>query len=235
MGQLQKPLVVVLGEHGSYNYTYRDAAEHCNAVVECRANDVESDALLGRASLVFLGPSGLGYAQRKRPVYQGVVLVRHNGEGDQREYKKFGVNELWTGPSVEVLESLVRKYTAPRARILFVEDEEASRGLVQAVLGDSYDLVEFDNALAAKPAIPSVHMAISDVEQQGAPLGVELLRCARRIYDETQLPFVLMSGDERYEVSAKEALFLAKPFNPFGLKALVAGRVPQHLKPAQDL
>lgn len=111
------------------------------------------------------------------------------------------------------------------ASILFIEDEEALRGLI----GDSLAEEGHDVAIAAEGreairllASGAYDVVISDVSMPGEISGVDLAELVEERYPQTRV--ILVSGHARAQLPAIPAAtrFLPKPYRMSQLLALLA-------------
>ncbi len=124
-----------------------------------------------------------------------------------------------------------KRDTAPRARILLMEDDEMLSGLLARVLRtDGYAVDVFDTAAELPPApkLAGYDVVLSDIHLAGGTSGLDVLRQVRNAT--TELPVILMTAFADIE-GAMNAVglgaydYLAKPIEPTDLRRMVAEAV----------
>ena len=110
-----------------------------------------------------------------------------------------------------------------RKKILLVEDDEATRGLLSTLLErNGYDVVATDSVQEGKILLENGHpdLLITDI-RLGAFNGLQLIALSSR-----PIPTIVTTGfpDPVLEAEARQAgaKFLLKPIDPNGLLTLVA-------------
>ena len=224
-----------------------DIADMCREIARAQGLDIGfatgKAALvswnLERTRLLVVDSNNLWLAQDAREAgYKGgIVVVEDDGSGIDKRYW----NEAWEKlefnglKDYNLLEAVVRKYTADKPRVLVVEDDKNVKPFFTKLLkGLGYIPIEAENAENALQHVPSVHAVLSDIEQPGSIGGYGLLEKIRSVYDGSQLPVVLMSGRSIDAVKARGAqALLEKPFPGADLEICMDSFVPEHLKPAR--
>jgi CheY-like chemotaxis protein len=149
------------------------------------------------------------------------VLITGDHTIPRQSYRDFRVEEIWYKPlhfeglnSVQTLDAIVTKHISDKPRVLVMDDDSDLRELLCEVLENSgYKPIPAGNMTEAIPYLPTVHAALSDLQQEGREDGYALIEKVRQHYAEMQLPFILMSAGQ---IDAKKAQgaqgILSKPF-----------------------
>lgn len=105
------------------------------------------------------------------------------------------------------------------ARVAVVEDNADNRLLLQALLGDRYDLVEFENGADALRAISArpVDLVLLDISLPGMD-GNEVLRRIRRDLVLRALPVIAITA---HAMAGDREKFLAAGFDDYITKPIV--------------
>jgi two-component system, cell cycle response regulator DivK len=105
------------------------------------------------------------------------------------------------------------------ARVAVVEDNADNRLLLQALLGDRYDLVEFENGADALKAIGEqpVDLVLLDISLPGMD-GHEVLRRIRRDLVLKALPVIAITA---HAMAGDREKFLAAGFDDYITKPIV--------------
>lgn len=105
------------------------------------------------------------------------------------------------------------------ARVAVVEDNADNRLLLQALLGDRYDLVEFENGAEALKAIGEqpVDLVLLDISLPGMD-GNEVLRRIRRDLVLRALPVIAITA---HAMAGDREKFLAAGFDDYITKPIV--------------
>lgn len=105
------------------------------------------------------------------------------------------------------------------ARVAVVEDNADNRLLLQALLGDRYDLVEFENGADALKAIGEqpVDLVLLDISLPGMD-GNEVLRRIRRDLVLKALPVIAITA---HAMAGDREKFLAAGFDDYITKPIV--------------
>ncbi len=229
-----KPSIVAVTGNQSLRSYYRDFAGTLG--ISCSAFERGEEALpyLAGAKLLIVHSGGLPLA---RDFAGSKILITSGVEYEREDYVRLGVDEVWQGPDIPTLQGLMRKYTSDKPRALVLEDDPGVDKFLKNVLNDmGHDVELFSNADEAVSSIPSVHYVISDITQPKGMGGYGLLKEVRKIYDSSQLPFILISGTSIHPelVPPAAQAFLKKPFNVERLEAVV-NRVLSNTKSLKPL
>ena len=103
--------------------------------------------------------------------------------------------------------------------IAVVEDNADNRLLLQAILGDQYDLVEYENGSDALAGLASARpdLVLLDISLPGMD-GNEILRRIRQDSSLSSLPVVALTA---HAMSGDRERFLAAGFNDYVTKPIV--------------
>lgn len=104
-------------------------------------------------------------------------------------------------------------------RVAVVEDNADNRLLLQAILGDRYDLVEYDNGLAALQGIASERpdLVLLDISLPGMD-GNEILQRIRKDVALRGLPVIALTA---HAMAGDREKFLAAGFDDYITKPIV--------------
>ena len=116
--------------------------------------------------------------------------------------------------------------SAPRAKILIVEDEFLIRlTLIEVLMDEGYDVLESENgadALALVQSDPAISLLLTDIQMPG---GLDGHAVARRAWElRPGLPVIFMTGAPDTadgQVAGTRTMYLAKPYSPADMCAAV--------------
>ena len=121
------------------------------------------------------------------------------------------------------------------ATIAVVEDNADNRLLLQAILGDQYDLVEYENGADALAGLTRARpdLVLLDISLPGMD-GNEILRRIRQDSSLRSLPVVALTA---HAMSGDRERFLAAGFNDYVTKPIVdetllTGAIERLIKPS---